>query len=350
MSIEFLHSLLKTPSVSGFEEGIQEIAMDYSAAFCDQQITDAVGNVIHVVNPEADFKVLLMGHIDEIGFIVTHIDGDGIIHVTRNGGVRPALYVGAPMQILHNGVKVQGVVSVSSDLIKSSDVSAGDLCIDIGAKDGDEAKKYVSIGDPVCADTEIHTLLNDNFASRALDDKTGVYVVLEALRRAKEKGVTIGAYAATTVGEETSMRGSYWSSMKVKPQMAIAVDVTYASDCPGTKPSDTGVVKLGEGPVLCVSSILNKNINAFMKTIAEDKQIPVQWEVAGGGHTGTDADRALFAGEGIPVALVSIPLRYMHSSVEVGNYKDLENAVELLSELLVQIHEDFSFTNLKPRV
>lgn len=350
MNTEFLHSLLQTPSVSGFEEAIQELTLDYSAAFCDQQITDAVGNVIHVVNPEADFKVLLMGHIDEIGFIVTHIDGDGLVHVTRNGGVRPALYVGAPMQILHEGQKVQGVVSVTSDLIKSADVNASDLLIDIGAKDGEEAKKYVAIGDPVCADTQIHTLLNDNFASRALDDKTGVFVVLEALRRAKEKGVTIGAYAATTVGEETSMRGSHWASMRVKPNMAIAVDVTFASDCPGTKPSDTGVVKLGEGPVLCISSILNKNINGLMKKIADEKKIPHQWEIAGGGHTGTDADRALFAGEGIPVALVSIPLRYMHSSVEVGNYKDLENAIELLSELLVQIEADFQFTTLKPRV
>lgn len=349
MNREFLHSLLMTPSVSGFEEVIQEKAMNYTAAFCDRQITDATGNVIHVLNPDANFKVMLMGHIDEIGFLVTHIEDDGTIKITKNGGVRPGLYIGAPVQIQHGDQTVQGVVAVTSELIKSSEVNAADLTIDIGATDAEQAKRYVSIGDPVCADTTIHELLNDNFSTRALDDRTGAFVVMEALRRAKEKGAVIGAYAATTAGEETSLRGAYWASSAVMPDLAIAVDVTFASDCPGTRPYDSGKVKLGGGPVLCTSSIVNKKVNTLLKEIASEKKIPLQWEVAAG-HTGTDADKAHFVGTGIPTALVSIPLRYMHSSVEVGNYQDLEYCIELLSELLVRIDSQYSFTTLQPRI
>ena len=348
MNKEFLHELLLTPSVSGHEEMIQQKAIDYSADFCDEQAVDATGNVIHRLNPEKDLSVLLMGHIDEIGFLVTHIEPNGMIRVMKNGGLRMKLYVGSPVQILHQGKKVSGVVCVESSLEKAEKVEASDLTIDIGAQSAEQAKEYVSVGDPVCADTQVHELLNDNFSSRALDNRTGAFVVMEAIRRARENGTAIGCAAATTVGEETSLRGAYWAAARQQPKLVIAVDVTYVSDCPGTKPQDTGEVKLGGGPVLCTSPIVNKNVNAKLVEIAKEKQIPIQWEVASG-HTGTDADTAHVTGAGIPVALVSIPLRYMHSSVETGNYRDIEQCIELLAEFLRQFPEDFCFTSLQVR-
>ena len=349
MNKEFLHELLLTPSVSGHEEIIQQKAIDYTASFCDRQDVDATGNVIHRIHPEAPFQVLLMGHIDEIGFQVTHIREDGMIKVSKNGGVRTGMYVGWPVQITHDGQKVSGVVSVESDLLKAESVEASSLTIDIGAESGEQARKVVAVGDPVCADTTVHELLNDNFSTRAMDNRTGAFVVMESVRRAKEKGTENGCAAATTVGEETSLRGAYWAAARVKPDLAIAVDVTYVSDCPGTKPEDTGAVKLGGGPVLCHAPIVNKKVNELLLQIADEKGIRIQWEVASG-HTGTDADRAHVTAEGIPTALVSIPLRYMHSSVEVANYRDIEDCIELLSELLVRIGPDFRFTGLVPKV
>ena len=193
---EFLYELLMTPSLSGHEEEIQQKTLDNMADICDLQQVDGTGNVIHRIHPEADFTVLLMGHIDEIGFLVTHIDERGMIKVMKNGGVRTGLYVGSPVQIIHRGQKVSGVVAVEDSLLKADKVDAADLTIDIGASSEEQARELVSVGDPVCADTGIHELLNDNFAARAMDDRTGAFVVLEALRIAREKGASIGVAAA----------------------------------------------------------------------------------------------------------------------------------------------------------
>lgn len=345
MNREFLRELLTTPSVSGQEETIQQKALAYGKQFAQEQRTDPSGNVISVVNPQAGFKVLLCGHIDEIGFVVTHIDDSGRLHVAKAGGVRAKLYIGSPMQIWHEGRMVSGVVAVSSDLLKKEEVTAGDLIIDIGAGSKEEAMKAVSIGDPVCADVQVRELLNDQFTCRALDNRTGAFVILEAARRAAEKGASTGIYAATTVGEETTMRGAYYAASRVKPACALAVDVTWASDAPGTDPAETGEVRLGGGPVLCMGSAVNKKMNCLLQKIAREKGIPVQWELATG-RTGTDGDSVNLTGEGVPMALVSIPLRYMHSSVEVGSWKDLENCIELVSEFLAQIREDFDFCPL----
>ena len=234
---------------------------------------------------------------------------------------------------------VSGVVATSADLLKKDKIEASDLLVDIGAATKEEAQQVVSIGDPVCADVGVRELQNDCFTCRALDDRTGAFVVLEAAKEAAEAGAKLGIYAATTVGEETSGRGAYYASARIKPDCAIAVDVTWASDAPGTDPADTGEVKLGGGPVLCIASVVNKKMNALLQRTAEELGIAVQWEIATG-RTGTDGDTANRAGEGIPMALVSIPLRYMHSSVEVGSWKDIEDCIHLLSGFLVRLSEE----------
>lgn len=336
MDREFLKDLLTTCSVSGHEEAIQRKALAFSSQFAHRQETDPTGNTLAVLNPQAAHRVLLCGHIDEIGFIVTHIDGEGRVHVARAGGVRSKLYLGSPMQIWHQGRMASAVVAVDKGLLKKEEISPSDLVLDIGASSREEAQAAVSVGDPVCADVQVRELLNDCFTCRALDNRTGAFVVLEAAKRAAELGVKVGVYAAATVGEETTMRGAYYAGSRVKPCCALAVDVTWASDAPGASPCDTGEVKVGGGPVLCLGSAVNKKLNALLAETAQEAGIAVQWEVAPGG-TGTDGDAVNRTGEGVPMALVSIPLRYMHSSVEVGSWKDLEGCVELIAQFLLRL-------------
>lgn len=273
MNREFLKDLLTTPSVSGYEEAIQAKALAFGKEFAHAQLTDPSGNTISVVNPEAQHKILLCGHIDEIGFVVTHIDGEGRLHLTGAGGLRRKLYIGSPMQVWHEGNMVSGVIATSSGLLKKEQVEDSDLLVDIGAASREEAEKVVAVGDPVCADVQVRELLNDCFTCRALDDRTGTFVVLEAAKEAAKQGASIGIYAATTVGEETSGRGAYYASARIKPDCAIAVDVTWASDAPGTDPNKTGEVKLGSGPVLCIASVVNKRMNALLKEVAEEQEI-----------------------------------------------------------------------------
>ena len=351
MDREFLKRLLDTVTVSGNEEAGQALALACARDFADAQTVDAVGNAISIVHPDAPCRVLLCGHMDEIGFRVTHIGDDGLIHVQRSGGVRPKLYVGAPMQIIHEGEggarrKVNGVGVVTKDLLKNADMKDKDLVIDIGANTREEAATVVSVGDSVCADTTVRELLNDRFTCRALDDKTGAFVILEAARLAAARGAKCGVYANTVVGEETTGRGACFAASNVRPACAIVVDVTWASDCPGTDPAETGKITVGGGPVLCLSGMVNKAMNRLLEAVAREKNIPLQYEVAGG-DTYTDGDTVLRTGAGVPMALVSIPLRYMHSSVEVASWKDLENCVELIAGFLQRVDADFDYRPLR---
>ena len=338
MNKEFLYTLLDHMSVSGHEIGLQTKVIAEMTPYCDKIITDYTGNVISVINPDAPFKVLLAGHIDEIGLIVTNIQGDGLLRVTKAGGIRPVVYPGHQVVVHGYNGKVYGSVVYTKACAKG-DLDVKDLIIDIGAKDGDEARQYVQEGDPIHLNTYHQEMLNGLLSARAVDDRGGAFIILEALKRAKEKGCKIGVYAATTVGEETTMRGAHWAASAVMPNVGIAVDVTYAQDYPGTDPNESGPVKLGKGPVICNSSIANKKVNELLKSCAKAKEIPYQVE-SFVGRTGTDADKIHFAGSGVVTALVSLPLRYMHSPSEVCHLDDIENSIELLSEFLCNIDEN----------
>ena len=343
MNKEFLFTLLDNMSVSGNEIEMQKRVIKEMEPYCDKVMTDYTGNVISVINPDADFKVMLTGHIDEIGLIVTHIQGNGLLKVAKAGGIYPRHYPGHQVVIHGQNGKVYGAVINSHSLDKDK-LKDSDLIIDIGAKDGDDARKYVQEGDPVHLNTYHQELLNGYLSARGVDDRGGAFIVLEALKRAKEKGCKIGVYAATTVGEETTMRGAQWAGSNVLPNVAIAVDVTYAQDYPGTDPQESGDVKLGKGPVICNSSIANKKVNELLKACAKKKEIAYQVE-SFIGRTGTDADKLHFIQGGIVTALVSLPLRYMHSPSEVCHMDDIENCIELLAEFLCTINGD---TDLDP--
>ena len=338
MNKEFLYTLLDSMSVSGYEIELQKKVIAEMKPHCDEIRTDYTGNVVSVLNPESDFKVLLCGHIDEIGLIVTHITDNGLLKVAKAGGIYARVYPGHQVVVHGSGQKVIGTVINNKDMGKA-ELKDEDLIIDIGAKDAEDAKKYVQAGDPVHLHTYHEEMLNGYLAARAIDDRGCAFIVLEALKRAKEMGCKIGAYAATTVGEETTMRGAHWAASRVKPSVAIAVDVTYAQDYPGTDPAESGDVKLGKGPVICNSSIANKKVNELLKACAKENNIPYQVE-SFVGRTGTDADKIHFAGEGFVTALVSLPLRYMHSPSEVCHLDDIKNTIELLAAFLCKIDEN----------
>ena len=209
MNKEFLYTLLDSMSVSGHEIPLQKKVIEEMTPYCDKIMTDYTGNVTCIINPEASFKIMLAGHIDEIGLIVTHILEDGLLKVDKAGGIYPAAYPGHQVVIHGYKQKVYGTVVNTHDTIKV-DMKATDLIIDIGAKDREDARNYVQEGDPVYLNTYHAELLNGYLSARAIDDRGGAFIILEALKLAKEKGCKIGVYAATTVGEETSMRGAHW--------------------------------------------------------------------------------------------------------------------------------------------
>ena len=343
MNKDFLYTMLDSMSVSGYEIALQKKIINHMANHCDEVITDYAGNVICAINPDAPFKVLLTGHIDEIGLVITNIHSDGFLKVEKVGGIMPSVFPGHQVVVYGYKQVVYGSV-VHCRTSDKSDFKVGDLVIDIGAKNAEDARRYVREGDAIHIHSYHCEMINGFLSARALDDRSGAFIILEALKRAKDKGCKIGAYAATTVGEETTMNGAYWAAEKVKPNVGIAVDVTYAQDYPGANPDSTGNVCLGKGPVICYGTIVSKKINELLCSCAENKAIPYQMETCVG-RTGTDIDKMHFTAGGIVTALVSLPLRYMHTPAEVCSLDDIENSIELLSEFLCSIDE---YTNIDP--
>jgi len=343
MNKEFLYTLLDNMSVSGHEISLQKKVIEEMKPYADEIRTDYTGNVISILNPDAPFKVMLAAHIDEIGLIVTHIQEDGLLRVAKSGGIYARTYPGHQVVVHGFGGTVYGVVINNKDMDKA-DLKDGELYIDIGAKDGAEARKYVQEGDPIHLNTYHQEMLGGFLSARAVDDRGCAFIILEALKKAKAMGCKIGVYAATTVGEETTMRGAHWAGSAVQPNVAIAVDVTFASDYPGVDSKESGQVRLGKGPVICHGSITNRKVNDLLKVCATAKGLPYQVE-AYMGSTHTDADKMHFSGNGVVTTLVSLPLRYMHSPSEVCQLEDIETSIRLLAQFLCSIDEH---TDLDP--
>lgn len=333
---EFLFKMLETISVSGYPEKMGQVIKEEMTAYADTIMEDEIGDVVCVLNPQSEIRVLITAHADEIGLMVSNITAAGMLQTIRRGGIIPHTYPGQQVQIDTQSGIVYGVVQESRELLKNPELKAEDFLIDIGAKNKAEAQKLVALGDSIVLDTNIRKLANGRFTARALDDRLGVFIIMEALKRAREKGCKCGVYCGATVGEETTKNGAYWTAQRVEPTLAVAVDVTYTSDCYGTNEADAGRVLLGEGPVLCNSPIAVKKLNDKLRECAEKADINVQTEAASA-LSYTDADKIHFAGKGIPTTFVSIPLRYMHAPAEVADEADVNGCIELLTEFLLSI-------------
>ncbi len=333
MNETFLMNLLSSISVSGYEEPVQEVVEAEMKNYADEIRRDEMQNVTCILNPDSDVRIMLSAHADEIGLMISNIREDGRLQVIDRGGIVPATYPGRQVRIKTKNGEVYGVVEAYRSIFKDEPLGTKQFLIDIGAKDKEDALNYVSLGDPIVPDTPIRKLANGKFTARALDDRLGVYIIMEALKRAKELGCKVGIYAASTTGEETTKTGAYWTSARIQPTMAIVVDVTYTSDCSGMDPAEMGTVCLGEGPVLCNSPIVVKALNEKMEECAKKAGISVQREAASR-LSYTDGDQIHFSNQGVPMVLVSIPLRYMHMPAEVADEKDVEGCIELIAQFL----------------
>lgn len=334
MDKQFLNSLLSQISVSGCEEAGQKALQEYMKSYTDEIRTDEMGNVICVANPESPIRIMLSAHADEIGLLVTRITETGRIQAIERGGIIQATYPGQKVQIQTKNGIVYGAIEGYRELYKKEDLKAADFLIDIGATSKEDAEKYVALGDTIVLDSGVRELVNDRITARALDDKIGVFIIMEALKRAKEKGCKSGIYAAATVGEETTKNGAYWSSARIQPTLAVVVDVTYCTDYSGlSNPAEAGDVLLGGGPVLCNSPIVVKALNERMVECAERIGIQTQREAASR-LSYTDADQIHFSNQGVPTVLVSIPLRNMHTPAEVADMNDVNGCIELIAEFL----------------
>ncbi|MGL5749912.1 MAG: M20/M25/M40 family metallo-hydrolase [Paraclostridium sp.] len=334
----FLEKLISTPSPSGDEIALQKIWMDYVGEFAHKIETDVIGNVMASVNPDKPFKVMLAGHCDEIAFMVNHIDSNGYVYVTKAGGINPKLALGNKVRILTKTGVVKGVVGVRAEHQGGAGdkIEVKDLFIDCGANSKEDIQKLVSVGDYIIYDVDYEYMLNDTFVGRGLDNRTGAFIVAEVLRRVADKDPNVAVYAVSTVNEETNMGGAYFAASHINPTMGIACDVSFATDYPGINHVESGDYTLGGGPMLAKGAPISNKINEILEKAAIDNNIPIQYEVAPR-STGTDADKIRLTGKGVPVALVSLPLRYMHAPCETCSLKDIENEIELLVQAILSM-------------
>lgn len=333
--LNFLMELLNTPSPSSMEMEIQKRWIKEMRPFADEIKTDHAGNAIAVLNPEAEFKILLAGHCDEIALVINRIDDQGYLHFDKMGGINPKAAVGMKVNILGYEKELTGVIGVNAQHHGGlkGDFGLDDLFIDCGAKSKDEVEQFVQIGDLAVYKREPELLMDRYIAGRGLDNRTGQFIVGEVLRRLSKEEIKIGVYAASTVNEETNMGGAYFAAAGIEPTMAIACDVTFATDYPGVNKNKHGDVRLDGGPVLAKGAPINRKINKLLESTAKSLEMDVQYELTPR-VTGTDADKMRLTGKGVPVSLVSLPLRYMHSPVETVSVKDIEEEISLLVEMI----------------
>ncbi len=348
-SLEFFKNLINAPSPSGYEQPAQAVVRAYASEFADEVRTDVHGNVIAIRNPDAPVRVMLAGHVDQIGLMVQHIDDKGMLNVAAIGGVDPLVLVSARVAVHTAGGAIAGVIGrkpihlMSADARAKERLEVEDLWVDIGAKDKKAAEKLVEIGDPITFDLHFTHLQGDLIAAPGCDDKVGTFTAIEALRLVPKSRLKCAVYAVSTVQEEMGLRGARTSAYCIDPHAGIAIDVTHATDYSGVDPRRTGKVEVGKGPSVSRGGNINPVLRTIMLDAAKDKNIPYQNEPEPRA-TGTDANAIQISRAGVAAGLIGIPNRYMHSSVEVISLKDLENAAKLLAETLTRIDDTTDFT------
>lgn len=336
----FLKTLLDTPGPSGFETAPARIWRREAERFADRVEVDISGNSIATLNAEGDPRIMLTGHIDEIGLMVTHMDEDGFLYLEAIGGWDPQVLVGQRLRILTRNGDVPGVIGKKPiHLIKGDEKEKAskltDLWVDIGVKDRDEAaERGIRVGDPAVVDAPLVELGNNRIVSRSVDNRIGAYVVLEALRYLADGAdrLTASVMAVASTQEEIGYYGSgaRASAFALDPQIALVVDVTFATDTPGMEKKELGDHRLGGGPVLSRGSATHPLLFERLAAVAEAEDIPYTIQ-AQPRYSFTDADHLHLTRAGIATALISIPNRYMHSPNEIVSLDDLDAAARLIA-------------------
>ncbi len=337
-SLNFLRTLVNTPSPSGHEFRGQRVWLDYVKSFAEETFSDAYGNCVAVLNKGGSPRLMLAAHADEIALTVNYISEEGFIYVRKLGGVNAAITKAQRVVILSRSGGVKGVVgNIAPHLTREDDKEPKppkihELFIDIGAANRKEAEKLVRVGDPITLTDEFDLLQNDLAVARAFDNRVGTFAVAEALRLLKESRSKLRAEicAVSNVQEEVGLLGARQIAYSLKPDIALVVDVTHATDYPTVSKSQHGEIKLGCGPTITHGGSNHPEVVARIEAVAQAKRIPLQHQAASS-TTGTDTDAIFWTRGGIASALVSLPNRYMHSPVEVVSMKDLEKIPQLLA-------------------
>ena len=348
-SVAFLKRLLDTPGPSGFEGAPARVGRAEAATFSSVR-ADVVGNSLATVEGSGGPTILLAGHIDEIGVIITYIDDNGFIYFEPIGGWDPQVLVGQRMRFLGRNGDVFGVIGKKpihlmkpDEREKASKIT--DLWVDIGVKNKAEAMEHLEIGDAGVIDARVMEMPNNRIVSRAIDDRIGAFVVLEALRRYAAKPGAARVIAAATTQEEIGYAGggARVAAQQLDAKMAIAVDVTFATDHPGVEKKELGEHNVGGGPVLTRGSIVHPVVFRLLADTAKKLEIPYSVHAAGR-FTSTDADGIHLTRDGVATALLSIPNRYMHSPNELVSLDDLDRAADLIAEACRAVTADTDFT------
>ena len=336
-SLNFLKKLVNTPRPTGHEVRGQRVWLDYVKSFAEETFSDAYGNCVAVLNKGGSPRLMLAAHVDEIAMVISYIDDHGFIFVRKMGGI-DATITKAQRVIIHTRTgAVNGVVGNVAPHLKREDgepkpPKIHELFIDIGARNRKEAEKLVRIGDPITLAEEFELLRNDLAVARSFDNGIGIFAVAEALRLLKESKTKLHAEVCvvSNVQEEVGLMGARQIAYSLKPDTALVVDVTHATDYPTMSKSQHGDIKVGGGPVITHGGCNHPDVVKRIESVAKAKKIVVQHQ-AMMSNSGTDTDVIFWTRGGIASGLISLPNRYMHSPVELVSLKDLERIPELLA-------------------
>ena len=341
-----LHRLLTAPGPPGHEQAPAAIWREAAEEFADEVTVDAMGTSVARVNGSGEKPLLaVVGHVDEIALLISHISDKGFLHVVGSGGWDPQVLVAQRVEVLTRSGPVRGVIGRKPIHVLDGDerkkaVELKGLHVDIGARDADEARAVVRVGDPIVVTAEPLELPGDRLVSRSLDNRLGVYVALEVARRVKESGGGAGPVAGVAaVQEEIGAHGARAMAFGLEPDLAVVVDVTHATDAPGLTAGELGEHGLGSGPVITRGAIVSRPLNDLLDEAAESVGIECTTEAAGGA-THTDADVVAMSRGGVPTAVVSIPLRYMHSPVELVEMGDVEAVIAVIAAMVLRLEAD----------
>lgn len=352
-SKKFLYDYLNNSSPTGFEASGQQIWLDYIRPYIDSHIIDVYGTAVGVINPKAQYKVVIEAHADEISWFVNYITEEGYIYVRRNGGSDHQIAPSMRVNIYTDKGIVKGVFGWPAihvrDAGKEEAPSLKNIFIDIGAESKKEVEAMgVHVGCVITFVDELMELNKNYLTGRALDNRMGGFMIAEVARRLSEnkKKLPFGLYIVNAVQEEIGLRGAEMISRRLKPDLAICTDVTHDTGSPMYNKKESGNMKCGLGPVLCYGPAVQNNVLKMILQVAEKKKIPFQRQAVSR-STGTDTDSFAYSAEGVASALISLPLKYMHTTVETVHKDDVENVINLIYEVLLQVKPGHDFRYIK---
>ena len=352
-SVNFLEKYLNNASPTGYETAGQKLWLEYITPYIDEYFSDTYGTVVGVINPKAEYKVVIEAHADEISWYVNYITDEGYLYLRRNGGSDHQI---APSMRVNIHTK-KGIVKAVfgwpaihvRDKEKEETPTMKNIFLDCGCSSKKEVEKLgIHVGSVATFEDEFMILNNNYFVGRALDNRLGGFVIAEVARMIKEKKkkLDFGLYIVNSVQEEVGLRGAKMIADRINPDLAIVTDVTHDTHSPMYNKKLQGDIACGKGPVLIYGPSIQNNVLNMILEVAEKKKIPFQREAVSN-SSGTDTDAFAYSKSGVASALISVPLKYMHTTVETVHQDDVENTIKLYYEVLTQLKKDKDFRYIK---